>query len=252
VWISSSDGDRLGKMLHAGPVKVRLSVDARREMITSYNIIGELPGADDETVIIGSHHDGPWASAVEDGSGIALVLAQAAYWSQVPAAERPHRLLFLLNAGHMAGGAGQRTFVEEHRDLLERTVLEMHLEHTANEFTDEDGELRATGHPEVRWWFTSDIPAVEAALRDAVESEDLRRSHMLRPTTFGEKPTTDGADFYLAGVPIVQFLAAPWYLFDSADTLDKIHRPSLVPVTRAAVRIVESTAGRSAAAMRKL
>jgi len=34
------------------------------------------------------------------------------------------------------------------------------------------------------------------------------------------------------------------------DTLDKIHRPSLAPVTRAAIRIVESTAGVSAAAMR--
>jgi hypothetical protein len=54
----------------------------------------------------------------------------------------------------------------------------------------------------------------------------------------------------MAGVPIVHFLAAPWYLFDSADTLDKIHRPTLVPLTRATVRIVESTADRSAAAMR--
>jgi hypothetical protein len=34
------------------------------------------------------------------------------------------------------------------------------------------------------------------------------------------------------------------------DTLDKIHRPSLVPVTRATVRLIESTAGVSAAAMR--
>jgi hypothetical protein len=34
------------------------------------------------------------------------------------------------------------------------------------------------------------------------------------------------------------------------DTLDKIHRPSLVPITRAAVRIVESTQGVSADEMR--
>jgi hypothetical protein len=48
----------------------------------------------------------------------------------------------------------------------------------------------------------------------------------------------------------VNFLAAPFYLFDAMDTLDKIHRPSLVPITRAAARIVASTAGVSAAAMR--
>ena len=28
----------------------------------------------------------------------------------------------------------------------------------------------------------------------------------------------------------MNFLAAPYYLFDSSDTLDKIHRPTLVPL----------------------
>jgi hypothetical protein len=48
----------------------------------------------------------------------------------------------------------------------------------------------------------------------------------------------------------VNYLVAPFYLFDAMDTLDKIHRPSLVPVTRAAIRIINSTAGVSASAMR--
>ena len=201
-------------------------------------------------MIIGSHHDGPWCSAVEDGSGIALVLAQAAYWSRLPRAERPHRLVFLLNAGHMAGGAGTRAFIEAHRPELDRVVLEVHLEHTANEVAERDGVLQPTGHPEARWWFTSRIDRLERAVRDAIEREDLTRSLILRPDTFGAHPTTDGGFFHLEGVPLVNFLTAPFYLFDAMDTLDKIHRPSLVPVTRAAIRIVESTAGVSAAAMR--
>ncbi len=250
VWISGSDGERLRVLLSSGAAEARLIVHAVTETITSYNIVGELPGADDETVVIGSHHDGPWSSAVEDGSGIALVLAQAAYWSQVPAQERPHRLAFLLNSGHMAGGAGQAAFVETHRTELERCVLELHLEHAANEFARVDGKLRPTGHPEARWWFTSHINRLEAAVRDAIETEDLRRSLMLRPDVFGPKPTTDGADFFPAGVPFVNFLTAPYSLFDCSDTMDKIHRPTLVPLTRASIRIIESTRGVSAAAMR--
>jgi hypothetical protein len=250
VWISGSDGARIGELLAAGPVRARIRAKARRETITCYNIVGELPGADDETVIVGSHHDGPWASAVEDGSGIALVLAQAAYWSRLPAARRPHRLVFLLNAGHLAGGAGQAAFVREHRAELDRTVLEVHLEHAAAEVVERDGVLHATGEPEARWWFTSRLPRLEAAVRSAIEAERMTRSLILKPDQFGEKPTTDGADFHLAGVPIAQHLAAPFYLFDAMDTLDKIHRPSLVPLTRAAVRIIESTRGVSAAAMR--
>jgi hypothetical protein len=250
VWISGSDGARLHEMLAAGPVRAHLAVESVRESVTTHNVTGELPGADDEVVIIGSHHDGPWSSAVEDGSGIALVLAQAQYWSQVAREERPHRLVFLLNSGHMAGGAGARAFVEAHKAMLARTVLEVHLEHAANECTEEGGQTRPTGHPEARWWFTSRIPDLEAAVRVAIEAEDLRRSLIMPPTAFGPAPTTDGAAFHLAGVPLVNFLTAPFYLFDSQDTLDKIHRPSLVPVTRAAIRIIESTTGKTANAMR--
>jgi hypothetical protein len=250
VWITGSDGLRLRDLLAQGPVGVRLSLEALREQMIGYNIIGELPGPDDETVIIGSHHDGPWSSAVEDSSGIAMVLAQAAYWSQVPQAERPHRLVFLLNSGHMSGGAGQRTYVEQHRKELDRAILELHLEHVAADFTDEGGALHATGEPEVGWWFTSLIPRLQDAVRAAIEAEDIRRSLIVKPTLFGDKPTTDAADFYPAGVPIVNFLAAPFYLFDAMDTLAKIHRPHLVPITRAAIRIIESTAGVSAAEMR--
>ncbi len=250
VWISGSDGARLRELLATGPVKVHLRTSATGGNVTAYNIVGELPGADDETVIVGSHHDAPWSSAVEDSSGISLVLAQAAYWSRLPQSERPHRMVFLVNSGHMAGGAGQRTFVETHRAELDRCVLELHLEHAANEIIERDGALVATGEPEVRWWFTSRIPRLHDAVRLAIEAEDLRRSLILPPDAFGEKPTTDGADFHLAGVPLVHYLVAPFYLFDAMDTLDKIHRPSLPAVTRAAIRIIESTAGVSAAAMR--
>jgi hypothetical protein len=250
VWVSGSDGARLRQMLASGPVRAHLTVESIREPVTTYTIVGELPGADDELVIIGSHHDGPWSSAVEDGSGISLVLAQAEYWSQVPQEERPHRLLFVLNSGHMVGGIGTRTFIRNHGAELERTVLELHLEHAASECAEEDGQLRQTGHPEARWWFTSLITNLEAAVRSAIEAEDLGRSLILPPTAFGPRPPTDGGDFHLAGVPIVNFLTAPFYLFDSQDTMDKIHRPSLVPVTRAAVRIIGSTAGKTAAGMR--
>jgi hypothetical protein len=250
VWIRGSDGARLRQLCEQGSVQGTLRNRAVRRDITSYNVVGELPGADDEFVIIGSHHDGPWASAVEDASGVAMVLAQAAYWSRIAPAERPHRLIFLLNAGHMAGGAGVRAFIEQHRAALTQTVLEVHLEHAANEFVEREGRLAASGNPEPRWWFTSRLKPLEATVREAIAAERLERSLIIPPDVFGPAPTTDGGPFHLAGVPLVNFLTAPFYLFDASDTLDKIHRPSLMPVTRAAIRIIASTRGVSAAAMR--
>lgn len=251
VWISESDGDWLQARLAEGPVRIRLSVESTITDHTSYNIVGDLPGADDEVVIIASHHDGPWASAVEDGSGIALVLAQAHYWSRRPAEERPHRLRFLLQGGHMSGGAGMHRFVEEHADELDQVVLEVHLEHAALEVEEDDeGNLVTTDRPTPRWVFTSRLGPLEDAVQDALAGESLTRSLMCAPDAIGDRPPTDGQAFHGAGVPIVNVLAAPWYLFDSIDTLDKIDRASLIPLTRVTIRIVGATADLTADGLR--
>ncbi len=261
LWLSRSDGIILQRMLAgrssspranaaARPHRARLGVDGRTTIVHSHNVVGRLHGTGDQTVVVGSHHDAPWASAVEDASGMALVLAQATYWASVPPEQRPHNLTFVLTAGHMAGGAGARAFVSQHAEELERVVLEVHLEHAAAEVRGDGKRLERTGQPEPRWWFTSTEPGLEAAVADALRAEDLRRSLVLKPTVFGEAPTTDGSAFYLAGVPIVHFLTAPMYLFDSADTIDKIHVPSLEPVTRAVIRIINSLRNRTAADLR--
>lgn len=251
VWIGERDGRRLRALLDDTTVRIELRVDAVCSRTTSHNVVGELPGADEEWVVIGTHHDGPWSSAVEDGSGMALVLAQAAYWAKVPRNARPHRLVFLINGGHMAGGAGVRAFIERHRVDLARIVLEVHLEHAAREIVERDATLVPSGEPEPRWWFTSRIAWLEAAVWGAIESEGLERSLLMTPEALAPFPTTDGGPFHLEQVPLVNFLSAPFYLFDPMDNLDKIHAPSLIPVTRAAIRIIESTANVSAAAMRK-
>jgi Peptidase family M28 len=250
VWVNGTDGAWLHDQLARGPVRVRLTVASTREEVESHNVVGELEGADDEAVIIGSHHDGPWASAVEDGSGISLVLAQATYWAAQPVERRPHRLVFLLQGGHMSGGAGLLGYIEAHRAELAEVVLEVHLEHAALEFTERDGDVVPTGKPVPRWFFTTRIPSLEAAVAEALETEGLGRSMILAPDAFGEQPPTDGAFYHREGVPVMNFLTAPFYLFDAMDTLDKIDREHLEPLTQATIRIVESTCGVSAAEMR--
>jgi Peptidase family M28 len=251
VWVNGTDGAWVGDRLAEGPVRVRLTVVSETDEVESHNVVGELEGADDEVVMIGSHHDGPWSSAVEDGSGISLVLAQAAYWAAQPVERRPHRLVFLLQGGHMSGGAGLKGYIDAHRSELDQVVLEVHLEHAALEFAEQDGdELAPTGLPVPRWFFTSRIPQLEAAVADALETEELHRSMILAPDAFGAQPPTDGAFYHVEGVPVMNFLTAPFYLFDEMDTLDKIDQENLEPLTRATIRIVDSTAGVSAAELR--
>ena len=253
VWLSQANGAELRAMMASGPVEAEIVAEAEVGPAVSHNVIGTLPGASPEWVVIGSHHDGPWASAVEDASGTAMVLAQALYWSQVPAAARPHNLLFLLNGGHMSGGAGLKAFVTRNADWLDQIVLEVHLEHVAREARGENGVLVPTDRPEFRWWFTSRIPVLQAAVKETLVRERLDRSLIMAPDGFppgSPAPPTDGAFFHPAGVPIVQHLAAPMYLFDAADTVEMIHEPSLIPVSRAAARLIEWTRGQTAAGLR--
>ena len=224
---------------------------AERRLTATRNVVGDLPGADDEWVIIGTHHDAPWASAVEDGTGIAMLLAQAAAWAAVPESERPHRLVFVATAAHMAHGAGTRAFIEHHRAMLDRTVLEVHLEHAALDSPPEgEGLDGASVRVTPRWWFTTENPTMEQIVWDAIVEHHLDRSLVLTPDALAPFPTTDGGLFHFQGVPLVNYLTAPWYLFDPADTLDKVDHVSLSKVSRAAFDIVRATAEISADQMR--
>jgi hypothetical protein len=183
--------------------------------MTTYNV-GRTAGADEETVIIGR----TTTAVVVCGRGRSASPRAGAGGVLVAARERraPQS-----SAELGAHGAGRRAFVEEHREELAQTVLEVHLEHAANEFAEVDGRLQPTGLPEARWWFTSSISQLQATVQAAIEAEDLGRSLLMPPTAFGPRPTTDGTKFYVAGVPIVKPHGAV-YLFDSCDTMDKIHR----------------------------
>ncbi|MEV0384903.1 M28 family peptidase [Nonomuraea sp. NPDC050643] len=240
LWLSGRDSRRLIERL---PCTGELVAESVTDRVTTHNVVATLPGDSPHWVIVASHHDGPWASAVEDASGIALVLAAARHWSRVPREERPHNLLFLVTSGHMAHAAGTRAFIERHRAMLADVVLQVHLEHAALRCEGVDGRLVPTADPEVRWWFTSRLPELEDLVARTLEAEGLRRSFVLPPDAFSPMPPTDGAFFHPEGVPLVHFLSAPMYLFDSADTIDKIDVAGLEPLARAAVRIVAGTAG---------
>jgi hypothetical protein len=178
------------------------------------------------------------------------VLAQARAWAAVAAEDRPHNLLFLLNGGHMTGGAGIWAFLERERELLDRTVLAVHLEHAAARVEVVDDVPVATADPEAVWWFTARDPQLEATVAGALAAEGVERAWILPPDVFGEFPPTDGGPLHTGGVPVIDVLSAPVYLFDEVDTIDKVHRPSLTGFGRAAARIVAATAGRTAAEAR--
>jgi len=255
VYVSRDNGKKILKLIKKGTVRAKLSYKAKISEIISHNITGTLRGISDEWIVIGTHHDGPWNSAVEDASGMVLVLAQAKYWSQVPKEQRPFNLMFLMNCAHMAGGRGAIAFAEKYKELLRKVVVGIHLEHVARDVKSENGKLIPLADPAVRWWFVSRIIPLEETVEEAIIKEDLERSILLPPDGFPpgrDSPPTDGSFYHLEGIPFISFLTAPPYLFDTADTLDKIHQESYEPLTQAVIRIINSLKDHSADELRSL
>lgn len=253
VHISEKSGDEIRTLMEHGHVRAALVSKVLLEPFVSHNIVGSLPGKSDDWVIIGTHHDAPFLGAVEDASGIAMVLAQAAYWSSIPADERPHNLLFLVNSGHICGVTGCWTFVKEHEALLDNVVLEIHLEHIALEYENRDGKFVPTGYKQPLWWYTSESSTLLQLVKKAIMAEDVDRSYIFMPDALNKKkgvPTSDGAFFHLYNVPLVNVVSGPAYLFTPADTLDKVDKDSLVPVTQAVIRIIKGLNGVTAEQIR--
>ena len=114
-------------------------------------------------------------------------------------------------------------------------MLELHLEHAALEVADARRRSGAPttgahgpGHAAVVVHQPQPRPGGGRARRAdhrAARPVDARGARRLRRA---RRPPTAPV-YHLEGVPLVNFLAAPFYLFDAMDTLDKIDRDHLVP-----------------------
>lgn len=252
VWVSPSARGALLTQLQSGTASARLDVSAGESAAQSSNVIGRLPSdRSDQIMLIGTHHDAPFFGATEDAAGAALVLAQAAYWSRVPRAQRPFEFLFLFNAAHMLGSVGCEAFVAAQSALLPRVVLDVHLETPCQEFdVDASGALVDRGNIEPHWFYTSRNPTLQAALRAAVQAEDYRRTMMVPPEAFSDGPPSDAKALWKAGVPVMSHISNPVYYTCIADTLDKLNPASLEKLTRCVARTLWSLQGISAVQMR--
>ncbi|MCP4760476.1 MAG: M28 family peptidase [archaeon] len=253
IWVNRKNGKIITDLMVKGKVKARLSYTGKISDAISNNITGILPSNSDEWIIIGTHHDGPWGSAVEDASGIALVLAQAEYWSKIPLNERPFNLMFLFTGAHMAGGKGTRDFPKKNPELMKKTVTAIHLEHVARDYKVENEKMMPIDAPMTRMWFTTKIRLLRRIVMNAIIQEDLSRSIIVSPDIVPgmDDPPSDGAQYFLEGVPLVSLISAPPYLFDSADTPEMVHQESLESISRATIRIIDGLKDQTADGLRK-
>ncbi len=180
VFVDASVGAHL-RALATAAATVRLTLTASIEPFVSRNVLGLIPGASDELVLLNSHTDGP--NAVED-NGPNTIVAISQYLCRLPRESLPRSIMVSYTTGHFHGGIGQVTFAREHLETtLPRTACAMTLEHLGSLEWNEDarGEMALTGEPELGVIFVPENRAMVDASLSALERAQAGPALVLRP-----------------------------------------------------------------------
>ena len=154
--------------------------------------------------------------------------------------------MFVTMDSHFTGYQGHMALVDKYiidPDSPYDVVANVTLEHIGKQgVIDADGELEIQDQHEIRGVFENVGPTLKAQIVQSVVDHDLRRLAVLNGqalcATVGIP--TDASFVCLNGVPTVSLIAGPNYLYDIADTLDKVDQSQLVPVTEAFIEIIEA------------
>ena len=201
-----------------------LTLTAVVEDAVTRNIVGIIPGASDELVVLQSHTDG--TNGLED-NGPEAIIAMAQHLAARRAGELPRSILILLSTGHFAieEAWGVEAFLAGHREtLVPKIAAAISLEHLGAGVAPEG----RNGHkPDQDFEFgccfsTKHRPVIDA-MRAALDQAQVTESRVVRPFVpdlTGRSPdgTTwpgDGGPFWhAAGLPSANFITGPGYLLN--------------------------------------
>lgn len=229
VYVDRDNGRRL-KVAAASGATARLALPATVRHVTSRNLIGLIPGASDELMLLHSHTDGP--NGVED-NGPNAIIAISQYLARLPRRALPRSIMVLLTTGHFHGAVGTAEFVRRHRHgLLRRVAGAVTLEHLgAREWEPgPNGRYALTGGYEPGTIFTPESSPLVNASYASLVSANAAPSSVLRPyiaapgSPDGNGWPAEGTDLWTVGaIPTANFITGPSYLLNwGIPTMDKL------------------------------
>ena len=177
--------------------------------------------------MVSTHHDSAFKGASEDGTGVAMVLAQLRAWSKIPKEERPRTLLFCLTAGHLYGGIGAEAFAEKYKDtLLKNVLVDVNLEHLCAKEVEEDPsshDYRLTNNLSIGALFITRNEHLLAPVMKVCKDHDIERMMLIPDNFFATPPIGEAGHFAMkADINVIHWIRSPYYLLNAEDTLDKI------------------------------
>ncbi len=228
ISVSYEDGAFLQRMMkRKGEVKIHLRTTDETEPMTSWNVIGELPGTyeDAEIVMLGCHYDGHDISqgAVDPASGAVAVMEAARVLSKY-AGMMKNTVRFAIWGIEEIGLIGSRQYVEDHEDELDNFRFYFNMD--------------AAGGDKRKDVMLNEWPSLEPLVNDWQKTMALNFA-------VGETISahSDHFPFLLAGVPtggmepVERDLSGRGYGHTKYDTLDKVNLRDLQDAAGLACRL---------------
>jgi hypothetical protein len=229
------DGILLRDMLGRGErVTVNLKLQSEEVPgLQAAHVWGTLPGASEEEVLIIAHLDGYFQAALDNASGLAVLIGLVEHYAAIPQAQRPRTIRFLGSVGHH-GGPGTRGLHDEAATALANTVLAINLEHVAVARTKYWGpQLRKMNAVSpMRWWVWGSQDLLGVVL-DALNRFNVGVTADMETGASGEMSRM------ARDVPTIQLITSPEIKHTEQDTPDWIPAVGLEQIARAYARIID-------------
>ena len=229
LYVDRDAGAQL-RQVATGGGHVRLTLPATVRKVTTRNLVGVIPGASSELMLLHSHTDGP--NAIEDNGPNAIV-AMSQYLARLPRRSLPRSIVVLLSSGHFVGGAGVESWVARHRaGSIRRTAGAVTLEHLgALEWTPQPtGPTRLTGDAEPGVFFCPESSALVNPTYRALTRAKAAPGSVLKPYIADPKspdggtwPAEGETLWARGGIPTTNYITGPTYLLNwGIPTVDKL------------------------------
>jgi hypothetical protein len=166
LTITPDEANLIRDQLEEGRVvsfHLRLATE-QRSGLTTGNVWGVLPGVSDEQILIMAHTDAFFEGAMDNASGLAMMLDFARHYAAVPRARRPRTLVFLTTPDHHHGSEGIR-WVRDNYDWS-KVALIVNAEHPSQTLLYSlDAGIMTANEVSARRWFVGGSDALRALVR---------------------------------------------------------------------------------------
>ncbi len=233
--VGYEDGRVLREMLGKGQsVKVNIKLDTElRAGLKTASVLGSLPGTTDEDIIIMAHMDAYFGGALDNGSGLAVMMGLLEHYSKIPQSQRRRSLRFMGSAGHH-GGPGANWLHDNREAELKKTVLMINLEHVSAVRTKYWGpKLRmTTAVSPMRWWVWGS-PALMNIATSAFNRFNVGVTADMDDNASGEMGSVS------RDAPSIQVITSPEVKHTEQDRAEWVPGVGMEQIARAYAKIID-------------